>query len=197
MTLHQIIETAMKLAAHEGLEAITIGRVAELMNLSKSGVFSRVGSREQLQCAVLEAYDRRFAQAVILPAQKAPAGLERLKAMLVRWAERMGRQREDVLPCLLASGAFEYDDRPGPVRELVKASVSQLRAQLDRHIREAIELRQLDADTDPALLAFQLHSLMLGAMHDRRLLSATKSAQRAAQAALSLLAIHRPQPLTR
>ena len=79
--------------------AQTIERIIPLQEFGRAinvlgGVFSRVGSREQLQCAVLEAYDRRFAQAVILPAQKAPAGLERLKAMLVRWAERMGRDVE-------------------------------------------------------------------------------------------------------
>ena len=64
LTLAAIVDTALTMAATDGLESLTIGEVAKRMSLSKSGVFSRVGSREALQRAVIEEYDRRFIQDV-------------------------------------------------------------------------------------------------------------------------------------
>jgi AcrR family transcriptional regulator len=78
LTLAAIVDTALSMAASDGLESLTIGAVANRLGLSKSGVFSRVGSREQLQALVLEEYDRRFVQDVLVPALREPRGLPRL-----------------------------------------------------------------------------------------------------------------------
>ena len=91
LTLAAIVDTALDMAAAEGLESLTIGEVAKRLNLSKSGVFSRVGSREALQTAVLEEYDRRFVQDVFTPAMREARGLPRLNMLMSRWLERARR----------------------------------------------------------------------------------------------------------
>src|SRR3954470_4140086 len=116
LTLTAIVDTALAMAAAEGLESLTIGEVAKRLGLSKSGVFSRVGSREALQRAVLEEYDRRFLQEVFTPAMREPRGLPRLNALMAHWLER-ARRVEVPQGCIYCAGAFEYDDRVGPLRE--------------------------------------------------------------------------------
>src|SRR3954464_2208975 len=91
LTLAAIVDVALQMAAHDGLESLTIGEVAKRLGLSKSGVFSRVGSREALQRAVLEEYDRRFLQEVFTPAMREPRGLPRLNALMAHWLERARR----------------------------------------------------------------------------------------------------------
>ena len=178
MTLHQIIETAMKLAAHEGLEAITIGRVAELMNLSKSGVFSRIGSREALQKAVVEEYDRRFLQDVFVPAMREPRGLPRLHAIMRLWLQR-ARDVEIRTGCLYCAGAFEYDDREGPLRELLLDGTRRWRAALKRTVIQAIEAGHLKPDTDAEQLVYELDGLFVALMREARFLRDPRAADRA------------------
>ncbi len=110
-----IVEAALGVAANHGLEGITIGGLAERMKMSKSGVFAHFGSREDLQIAVLKAYERRFVDDVLMPALRDRRGLPRLRAMFGRWIERSAL--EAARGCIWVSGASEYDDRPGAVRE--------------------------------------------------------------------------------
>ena len=84
LTLTAILDTAIAMAAEEGLESLTIGEVAKRLGLSKSGVFSRVGSREALQKAVVEEFGRRFLADVFVPAMQLPKGLPRLDAIVRR-----------------------------------------------------------------------------------------------------------------
>src|SRR5512134_1805575 len=91
LTLAAIVDTALDMAAAGGLESLTIGEVAKRLNLSKSGVFSRVGSREALQTAVLAEYDRRFVHDVFTPALRETRGLPRLNMLMSRWLERARR----------------------------------------------------------------------------------------------------------
>ena len=93
LTLAAILDTAISMAATDGLESLTVGELAKRLNLSKSGVFSRIGSREALQKAVIEEYDRRFLQDVFVPAMREPRGLPRLNAML---EERRGKIQGDL-----------------------------------------------------------------------------------------------------
>ena len=88
LTLSAILDTALTMTAQDGLESLTIGEVAKRLGLSKSGVFSRVGSREALQIAVIEEYDRRFLQDVFVPAMREPRGLPRLNAIMRLWLAR-------------------------------------------------------------------------------------------------------------
>ena len=92
LTRATILDAAVDMASESGLESLTIGSVAERAGLSKSGVFSRFGSREELQLAVLQEYERRFVDDVLLPSLREKPGLPRLASMFRRWVERVRRE---------------------------------------------------------------------------------------------------------
>ena len=121
------------MAAADGLDSLTIGEVAKRLGLSKSGVFSRIGSREALQAAVIDEYARRFLQDVFTPAMREPRGLPRLNAIMRLWMQR-ARDVETRSGCLYCAGAFEYDDREGPLRDLLLSHVQRWRAALKRTV---------------------------------------------------------------
>lgn len=168
-TLAAIVDTALVMAAAEGLESISIGEVAKRLGLSKSGVFSRVGSREQLQVAVLLEYDKRFQQSVFVPAMSHPRGLPRLDAIMRRWLARASNT-DRTLSCLYTAGAFEYDDREGPVRDQLQDGVLRLRAALRRAVQLAIEAGHLQADLDVDQFVFEMDALFTGLLRDTRFL---------------------------
>jgi AcrR family transcriptional regulator len=178
LTLAAIVDTALTMAAAEGLESLTIGEVAKRLGLSKSGVFSRVGSREALQRAVLDEYDRRFLQDVFTPAMREPRGLPRLNALMSRWLER-ARRIEVPQGCIYCAGAFEYDDRTGPLREQLLERVRRWRSVLRRAVVQAIGEGQLHADTDAEQLVFEMDALFTGAMRDARFLGDARAMDRA------------------
>lgn len=164
-----ILDAALDLASRDGLEGLTIGLLAERMQMSKSGVFAHFGSREELQAEVVREYHRRFEEEVFFPSLREPRGLPRLRAMLSRWFEK--RIHEVTTGCIYISGAVEYDDRAdSQVREQLVASVRMWRAALLRTISQAIEEGHLRQDTDPALMLFELYSVTLGLHHDGRFL---------------------------
>ena len=178
LTLAAILDTALQMAATDGLESLTIGEVAKRLNLSKSGVFSRVGSREALQKAVLEEYDRRFIADVFLPAMREPRGLPRLAAIVRLWLARV-RDVEMQRGCLYCAGAFEYDDREGPLRDLLLAGVKRWRQTLRRSVIQAVEAGHLSADTDADQLVFELDGLFIALMRDARFLRDPRAVERA------------------
>lgn len=178
LTRAVIVDAALDLASAEGLEAITLQAVADRIGLSKSGVFSRVGSREALQQAVVEEYDRRFLADVFVPAMQAPKGLPRLDAIVARWIDR-ARQVEIRTGCLYVAGAFEFDDREGPLRDLLLKGVVGWRAALRRTIVQAIEQGHLAAGTRPDDLAADIYSVLVGLMHDARFLRDPHAADQA------------------
>lgn len=164
-----ILAAALDLASYNGLEGLTIGLLAERMQMSKSGVFAHFGSREDLQVEVVREYHHRFESEVFFPSLREPRGLPRLQAMLARWIEK--RIHEVTTGCIYISGAVEYDDRPDSlVRAQLIASVSAWRSALLRAIVQAKEERHLHADTDPDLMLFELYSVTLGLHHDARFL---------------------------
>ena len=178
LTLAAIVDTALDMAAAEGLESLTIGEVAKRLGLSKSGVFSRVGSREALQAAVLQEYDRRFVQDVFTPAMREPRGLGRLNTLMARWLDR-ARRVEVHQGCIYCAGAFEYDDRDGPVREQLLDGVRRWRSVLKRTVVQAIDEGHLDAQTDAEQLVFEMDALFTGAMRDARFLGDARALDRA------------------
>ena len=133
LTLTAIVDTALSMAASDGLESLTIGEVAKRLGLSKSGVFSRVGSREQLQGLVLEEYDRRFVQDVLVPALREPRGLPRLNALMQRWLERA--QRVEVRG-LKALRGVERDDDGADLRVRREAAQFRLERRAERGRRD-------------------------------------------------------------
>jgi len=178
LTLAAIVDTALEMAAAGGLESLTIGEVAKRLGLSKSGVFSRVGSREALQAAVLAEYDRRFVQDVFTPAMREARGLPRLNMLMSRWLER-ARRVEVHRGCIYCAGAFEYDDREGLVRDQLLDGVRRWRAVLKRTVVQAIDEAHLQPDTDADQLVFEMDALFTGAMRDARFLGDARALDRA------------------
>ena len=192
MTRAAIVGGALDLALAEGLEAITLQAVADRVGLSKSGVFSRAGSREALQKAVIEEYGRRFVTDVFVPAMQAPKGLPRLDSIVQRWVTRM-RDVEAHTGCLYTAGAFELDDREGELRDLLLFEVTRWRATLRRTVQQAIDEGHLRADTDPAQLVAELSAMFMGLLHDVRFLRDSSAGTRTLATWQRLLASYRPQ----
>jgi len=178
LTLTAILDTAISMAAEEGLESLTIGEVAKRLGLSKSGVFSRVGSREALQIAVIEEYDRRFLQDVFVPAMREPRGLPRLNAIMRLWLSR-ARDVEIRQGCIYCAGAFEFDDREGPLRDKLMEGIMGWRTALKRCVIQAIDAGHLRPDIDPDQLVFEMDGLFVALMRDARFLRDTRAADRA------------------
>ena len=190
LTRAAIVGAAVDLAAAEGLEAITLQRVADRLDLSKSGVFSRVGSREALQKAVIEEYGRRFLADVFVPAMQRPKGLPRLGEIVQRWIARM-RDVEAHTGCIYVAGAFELDDREGELRQLLLDEVVRWRAALRRTVLQAVESGELRADTDAAQFVSEINGLAMTLLHDARFLRDPKAAERATATWQRLLESHR------
>ncbi|MDO8250718.1 MAG: TetR family transcriptional regulator [Rhodoferax sp.] len=178
MTRTAIIGAGIDLASAEGLEAITLQAVADRIGLSKSGVFSRIGSREALQKAVIEEFGRRFLAEVFVPAMQQPKGLPRLDAIVQRWIVRM-RDVEAKSGCIYTAGAFELDDREGELRDTLLQEVTRWRAALRRTVLQAIELGHLQGGTDADQLVGEISNLSIGLLHDARFLRDHSAAERA------------------
>ncbi|SAK96720.1 TetR/AcrR family transcriptional regulator [Caballeronia ptereochthonis] len=171
-----ILDAALELASRDGLEGLTIGLLAERMQMSKSGVFAHFGSREDLQVEVVREYHRRFEDEVFFPSLREARGLPRLRAMMNRWMEK--RIQEVTTGCIYISGAVEYDDRAASaVREQLVHSVSMWRDALLRAIRQSKDEGHLKPETDPHLMLFELYSFTLGLHHDARFLHLPEAVQ--------------------
>jgi AcrR family transcriptional regulator len=163
-----ILDAALGLASHMGLEGLSIGALAELMQMSKSGVFAHFGSREELQISVVREYHARFEDEVFVPAMAEQRGLPRLRTLFERWVRRVSVELDS--GCIYISGAVEFDDRPGPVRDALVAMVVTWHEALERAIAIAVEEGHLQADTDPQQMLFEIHGLILALHHDARFL---------------------------
>jgi AcrR family transcriptional regulator len=177
LTRAAIVGAALDLAAAEGLEAISLQVVADRVGLSKSGVFSRVGSREALQLAVVEEFGRRFLADVFVPAMQQPKGLPRLDTIVQRWIVRT-RDVEAHTGCIFSAGAFELDDREGPLRDLLHSEILRWRSALRRTVLQAVDAGHLRADVDAEQLVSEIYALMLGTIHDTRFLRDARAAER-------------------
>ncbi len=163
-----ILEAALGLASHVGLEGLSIGALAEVTQMSKSGVFAHFGSREELQISVIREYHARFEEAVFFPAMREARGLPRLRALFELWVRQVSVELDS--GCIYISGAVEFDDRPGPVRDALASMVRAWHAALERAIGMAVETAELRPDTDPTQMLFEVHGLILALHHDARFL---------------------------
>ena len=193
LTLAAILDTSLAMAAADGLDSLTIGEVAKRLGLSKSGVFSRIGSREALQAAVVDEYARRFLQDVFTPAMREPRGLPRLHAIMRLWMQR-ARDVETRSGCLYCAGAFEYDDREGPLRDLLLSHVQRWRGALRRTAIQAIEAGHLLPDTDVDQLVFELDGLFIALMREARFMRDPRAADRSWAAYERLIASLKSSP---
>ncbi|WP_449369525.1 TetR/AcrR family transcriptional regulator [Thiomonas sp.] len=167
-TRQAIVECALQMAGRIGLEGLSIGVLADRMEMSKSGVFAHFGSREELQIAVIRHYHDQFEQEVFYRAIEQPRGLPRLAAMVQRWLQRVSVEMET--GCIYISSAVEFDDRPGPVRDALVAMIQTWHDAVRRAIAQAIDCGHLKPDTDAQQLMFQIHGYILALHHDARLL---------------------------
>lgn len=177
-TRERILDAAQAIASREGLEGLTIGGIAERLGMSKSGVFAHFGSREDLQIAVIDDYARKFLDAVFFPALTLPRGLPRLQAMFENWLDRI-QFVEIPNGCVFVSGAIEFDDREGPVRDRMVAVNRAWQGEMRKAALQAIEVGHLLPHSDPEQLVFELYGVVLSLHHDARLLRDPRAVDRA------------------
>ena len=190
-TRQSILERAVDLASLEGLEGLTIGRLAEELGMSKSGLFAHFGSKEELQLATVEMASERYIREIFTPALQQPRGFPRLMAICESWLSYI---RRGVFPggCFFAAASFEFDSRPGPVQDRVRQLMNDWIGALERAIRMAQDEGHLRKDVDPSQLAFELNALFFGANFSFYLRNdgeAIARAQKAVESRLSALRV--------
>jgi AcrR family transcriptional regulator len=163
-----IIEAALGLASQIGLDGLSIGAVAEVTGMSKSGVFAHFGSREELQISVIREYHDRFEAEVFYAAMQKPRGVPRLQAMFDNWMVQTSAEIDS--GCIYISGAVEFDDRSGPVRDALASSVATWQTALRRAVELAQAEGQLSSKTDAHQIAFEIHGLILALHYEARFL---------------------------
>lgn len=161
-TRESILRVAVDLASVEGLEGLTIGRLAEELGMSKSGLFAHFGSKEDLQLATIEAARQIFVEHIIRPALAEPEGIGRLLRLCQGWLNHVeGRVFKG--GCFFTAASFEFDSRTGPVRDAIAAAMKSWLSVLARAIEVAKKARHLKASINPEQFAFEIYSLAMGA----------------------------------
>jgi AcrR family transcriptional regulator len=185
-TKHAIVEAALGIATQIGLEGLSIGAIADAMHMSKSGVFAHFGSREELQISVVREYFARFEQDVFYPAMAAERGLPRVEALFHNWMKRVAIEIQS--GCIFISGAVEFDDRPGPVRDALASSVQIWLNALHRAVVLAKQSGHLQPDADEQQMAFEIHGLILALHYEARFLKTPGSIDKANRGFANILA---------
>jgi AcrR family transcriptional regulator len=178
-TRQRVLRGAVKVATQEGLDALTIGRIAEANSLSKAGLLGHFPSKEALQIATLDIGREEFIEAVITPALRQEPGVSRLVSLLNAWITHVASNDGG---CLLASVAAEFDGRSGPVRDHVARVLDEWLDALTRFIVEAKGRRHLLGSVDPEQLAFELHGYELSLNLQLQLLGRDSALARARMA---------------
>ncbi len=186
-----ILNEAVAFASQVGLEGLSIGSLAERLDMSKSGLFAHFGSKEDLQVRTLRRAQELFLEQVVSPAVKQDQGLPRLRALFSNWLAWLESNEDLPGGCLMLAASAEYDDRPGPVRDLLVAGQRELRGAIAKAIRLAIDEGHLKPQTDPWQLTFELFGIVLAAQHDLRLLGDARALERGGDALERLIEAHR------
>jgi len=185
-TKQAILDAALGLSTQVGLEGLSIGVLAEVSHMSKSGVFAHFGSREELQISVIHEYFHRFEQEIFYPALREERGLPRVRALFGNWMKRVAVEIHS--GCIFISGAVEFDDRPGPVRDALASSVQTWLSALYRAVVIAKQCGHLLPDADEQQIAFEIHGLILALHYEARFLQYPGSMERANQGFDNILA---------
>lgn len=156
-TRREILRVAVDIASAEGLEGLSIGRLATELDMSKTGIFSHFGSKEQLQLATVETAKEIFLEEVVQPALQSPRGIARLQAMLGHW---LGYVERIVFRggCFFAAASAEFDSRSGPVRDKIAELTKAWMLALQEEIRIAQSQKEISGSVKPAQLAFEFHA---------------------------------------
>jgi AcrR family transcriptional regulator len=196
-TRRAILDRALEVATTEGLEGLTIGRLAQDLRLSKSGLFAHFRGKEALLLQVLETARARFIEQVVKPGLAAPRGEPRLRALFESW---LAWERSSALPggCPFIVAAVELDDRPGPAREYIVQAQKDWLDVIAGSARTGIQEGQFRPDFDPEQFAYDLHGAMLSFHHLSRLLRDPSADLRVRRAFEALLAqARRPDSVRR
>ena len=155
-----ILREATQLATVEGIDGLSIGRLAEAVGMSKSGLFAHFGSKEELQLATIDAASAVYNDVVVEPALSAPTARERLQQLPENFLRHL---EDDVFPggCFFASVAAEMDTHPGPVRDRAVQFTQAWFGLLVRAVQDAQAEGVIDPSEDPAQLAFELNAYLL------------------------------------
>ena len=190
LTRHAVLDQAARTASEVGLRGVTIGSLADVMHMSKSGLFAHFGSKESLQLATVRHTRDQFVDLVIRPALTAPRGEPRIRALFENWLE----WNTSVLPggCLFVAAAVEFDDEPGAVRDELVHNQVDLGETIARVFRGGITEGHFRPDADPEQFAFHMHGILLAFHQHSRLLNDPLAAQRARRALDALLDAARP-----
>jgi len=182
----ETLAAAVQVASVVGLDGLTIGRLADQLGMSKSGLVGRFGSKEQLQLATLEQAAEIFRDTVYEPASAAPPGLARLNAICDAWVAYLG---DPPFPggCFLTTATVEFDARPGPIHDAIKELMRRWLALLEREASTAIDRAELGADTDAKDVAFTINALAVGGNCDFQLNRDPESLQRVRRAMATAL----------
>jgi AcrR family transcriptional regulator len=161
-TRHAILTTAANLATEEGLDPLSIGRLAEATDLSKSGLFAHFGSKEELQIATVEHAASLFVNAVIVPARSAPKGLPRVWALC---DHKIGYLERQVFPggCFFAATSIEFSHKPGPVRDRIEEMLRSWLSYLEHAVEQAQEAGELVDTLSAREITFELDSFGMAA----------------------------------
>src|SRR5580658_606524 len=180
-TRRAILRKAVNFASLEGLEGLTIGRLASTLRISKSGLFAHFGSKEGLQCAIVDEARDVFIEKVVQPAYKF-RGLGRLRALCENW---LSYGREEVFPggCFFSAASLEFDDRPGPVRDQIVELMKKWLENLEQAARDAKSAGEIRKEVDVRQLVFEIQALAMGANWSSRLFR-DQDAYRAAHTAI-------------
>ncbi len=160
-TRRRILDAAVRLSTIEGLDGLSIGKLAQATGISKSGLYAHFGSKEELQLATVDAARRLFIDVVVTPALAAE-GLDRLRALCESFLSYV-EQRTLPGGCFFAAAAAELGGRSGPVRERVADNQKQWMGLLTAAAEDAVARDQLRPDVDVALLVFELNALVVAA----------------------------------
>lgn len=186
-TREEILRVAMDIASAEGLEGLSIGRLATELQMSKTGIFAHFGSKEQLQLATVDAARQVFLEQVVKPSLEHSRGIPRLRAMLDNW---IGYVERIVFRggCFFAAASAEFDSRPGPVRDAIARLTKAWLVALKREIDFARASTQLRPSVNSAQLAFELHAYVQEANWAFKLFNDKSAFPRARRAIISRLA---------
>jgi len=180
-TKELILDGAVRLASELGLEGLSLGKLAEELELSKSGLFAHFGSKEDLQVQTLARAAERFAEVVVLPALRAPAGEPRLRTLFQLWLD-WPRKVKQPGGCIFMAAAAELDDRPGPARDKLVALQKEWQETLARVVKSGQGAGAFRGDVDPAQVAFEILGIGLSTHFFARLLREPRAADRAREA---------------
>jgi AcrR family transcriptional regulator len=189
-TRTQILSRAMDLASVDGLEGLSIGRLAESLDLSKSGVMAHFENKEDLQLATVEAAQRLF-EAEVLAGLESEPGLERLSAMAERWIRYVEGEHFRG-GCFFWAASAEFDGRPGRVRDLLARLTATWLDAIEAEARLAQRLGEIGEGEEPAQLAFELHAYVQEANWSNQLLEREDAFVRARRAVADRLLNARP-----